>query len=209
MAQKRSIVMRLNRKIVVLICLALSPSGWAERQQPEPAPASPTGQAERSGAPQGDAQAKQTQADQEKESATESPKSDAKTELKKSAGESGPKTKTTAAKRRAATAAPAGAPRKVVVRQGGVDEPAARIVPGMSLDEANRQRRDTEQLLKSADDALRRTDPHAFDQQQQETVSQIHNYMTGAESALKQGDIARAHTLAVKAGLLADDLARR
>lgn len=40
-------------------------------------------------------------------------------------------------------------------------------------------------------------------------MSQIHNYMKGSRSALKEGDIPRAHTLAVKAGLLADDLARR
>lgn len=104
--------------------------------------------------------------------------------------------------------APDGTPRKIVVRQGGVDEPKAQIVTGMTSDEANRQRQDAEQLLKSTVETLERIDPHALDRQQQETVSQIHNYMEGARSALKEGDISRGHTLAVKAALLAEDLAK-
>jgi len=104
--------------------------------------------------------------------------------------------------------APEGTPRKTVVRQGGVDEPKAQIVTGMTPDEANRQRQRAEQLLTSTVETLERIDPHALGAQQQETVSQIHNYMEGARSALKEGDISRAHTLAVKAALLGEDLAR-
>ncbi len=78
----------------------------------------------------------------------------------------------------------------------------------MAPEEASRQRQDSEQLLKKTVSTLERIDPDALDREQQETVSQIHNYMAGARAALKEGDIARGHTLAVKAGLLADDLAR-
>jgi hypothetical protein len=104
--------------------------------------------------------------------------------------------------------APEGQPRKIVVRQGGADEPTAQIVTGMAPAEADRERKDAEQLLSSTDDALQRLSAQTLDALRQETVSQIHNYMAGARSALKEGDIARAQTLAMKASLLASDLAK-
>jgi len=39
-------------------------------------------------------------------------------------------------------------------------------------------------------------------------VGQIRNYMVGARSALQEGDLWRANTLAQKAHLLADDLVK-
>lgn len=128
---------------------------------------------------------------------------------KKAAGAStgGAVKRHSAAKHAAAIVTDSG-PRKVVVREGGVDEPTAQIVTGMAPEEARRQRQDAEQLLKKTVSALERIDPDALDRQQQETVSQIHNYMGGAHAALKEGAIARGHTLAVKASLLAEDLAR-
>ena len=109
--------------------------------------------------------------------------------------------------RKRATAT-SGSPQKVVVRHGGTDEPTAQIVTGMAPEEANRQRQHAEQLLRSTEETLKRADPLAFDPLQQETVSQIHNYMDGARLALKEGDISRGHTLAQKAGLLAQDLVK-
>lgn len=94
------------------------------------------------------------------------------------------------------------------MRHGGVDEPTAQIVTGLAPEEANRQRQHAEQLLRSTDETLRGADLRAFDALQEETVSQIHNYMEGAHLALKEGDISRGETLAMKAGLLADDLVR-
>src|ERR1035441_5013634 len=52
---------------------------------------------------------------------------------------------------------------------------------------------------------VKRPAPGPVDAPRQETVSQIHNYMQGARAALKEGDISRGHTLALKANLLADD----
>jgi len=48
-----------------------------------------------------------------------------------------------------------------------------------------------------------------LDERQAETLGQIRNYMTGARSALQEGDVRRASTLAEKAHLLADDLIGR
>jgi len=112
-------------------------------------------------------------------------------------------------RRRRKRAASAGsAPRKIVVREGGAREPAAQIAPGMTPAEATRQRHNAEQLLGATDDKLKRLTGRTLDAKQQETVGQIRNYMEGARSALKEGDVRRANTLAQKAHLLSEDLAK-
>ncbi|MGO8983162.1 MAG: hypothetical protein ACLPHI_13765 [Terriglobales bacterium] len=103
---------------------------------------------------------------------------------------------------------PAGAPRKVVIRNGGAVEPAEQIIPGMTPAEAVRERENAERWLSSTDLQLTQLGARDLGQQQQETVSQIRNYMDGARSALKDGDVRRAGTLAEKAHLLSDDLAK-
>jgi hypothetical protein len=102
-----------------------------------------------------------------------------------------------------------GGPRKVVVREGGAKEPAAQIVPGMAPDEARRERGEAEDLLNSTAETLKQLQGRTFDPPQQDTLLQIQTYMDEARSALKDNDISRAHTLAVKARLLAEELTRR
>lgn len=120
-----------------------------------------------------------------------------------------PKEKTKAKKRRKSTAsAPSGGPRKIVVREGGAKEPAAQIVPGMTPAEAVRERNNAERSLGSADLQLKFLAGRTLDTRQQETMGQIRNYMEGARSALKEGDVRRASTLAEKARLLAENLVR-
>ena len=116
------------------------------------------------------------------------------------------------AAKRSTPALPGDGPRKVVIWRGGASEPSARIVTGMTPEEAARQRQEAEQQLSSAEEYLTRlpasTPGPATDARQQETVTQIHNYIKGARAALQEGDISRGHTLAVKARLLAEDLVR-
>jgi len=100
-----------------------------------------------------------------------------------------------------------GAPRRIVVREGGAAEPETQIVSNLTPEEASRERQNTEDLLNSTRDILEGLSGRSLDAQRQETVSQIHNYMDGSRAALKRGDIVRAHTLALKANLLAADLA--
>jgi hypothetical protein len=97
-------------------------------------------------------------------------------------------------------------PLKVVVRKGGAKEPEAQIVTGMTPEEASTERQEAEKLLSSADENLRRILGRTLDPQQQEDFSQVHNYVGRARAALKEGDISRGHTLAMKANLLAQDL---
>ena len=111
-------------------------------------------------------------------------------------------------RRKRAASAPNGAPHKIVVREGGASEPAAQIAPGVTPAEATRQRHNAEQLLGSTDDKLKQLTGRTLDAKQQETVGQIRNYMEGVRSALKEGDVRRANTLAQKAHLLSEDLVK-
>lgn len=104
--------------------------------------------------------------------------------------------------------APPSSPRKIVVRRGGAKEPATQISPGMTPAEAARERQNAEQRLRSTGDQLQQLAGFT-DARHQETVSQIRNYMDGARSALQEGDVRRASTLAEKAHLLAEDLLKR
>lgn len=114
------------------------------------------------------------------------------------------------AKRRKRVASPAGGtPRKIVVREGGASEPAAQIAPDITPAEAARERHNAEQWLGSSDNQLKQLAGRRLNAQQQEAVGQIRNYMDGARSALKEGDVRRASTLAQKAHLLADDLVKQ
>jgi len=99
-------------------------------------------------------------------------------------------------------------PRKVVVPEGGAREPPAQIAPGLAPEEVARERRDTEQWLTSADGQLKMLSGRKLGEQQEETVGQVRNYMVGARSALKEGDMRRANTLALKAHLLSEDLVK-
>ncbi|MGD0468428.1 MAG: hypothetical protein ABSA54_08645 [Terriglobales bacterium] len=114
----------------------------------------------------------------------------------------------TTKRRKRAASAPDGGPRKIVIREGGASEPAAQIVPGMTPAEAARQRQTAEQLLGATDEQLKQLVGRTLGARQQETVGQIRNYMDGARSALKEGDVLRANTLAVKAHLLSEDLVK-
>ena len=97
-------------------------------------------------------------------------------------------------------------PGKVVVPEGGAKEPPSQIAPGLAADEAGRERREADQWLSSTDAQLKVLADRRLSVQQQDRVGQVRNYLVGARSALQEGDLRRAHTLALKAHLLSDDL---
>ena len=99
-------------------------------------------------------------------------------------------------------------PRKIVIHQGGASEPIAQILPGITQEEASHQRENAEQLLVSTDSNLKQLTARKMNPNQQELVVQIRHYMDGAHLALKESDTQRAHTLALKAYLLSDDLVK-
>jgi hypothetical protein len=196
--------MRLVFQFAIAWCLSISAA--AERQEPvETAPSStqaqtppaakesaPVEQAPRATPP--DSANSQTPAGAEKTGEA------AKTQTNTSSATS------TRKRHKHPVPAPDGTPRKVVVREGGASEPASQIAPDITPAEATRQRQNAERLLGSTDEQLKRLAGRTLDAGRQETVGQIHNYMDDARSALKEGDVGRAKTLAQKAHLLADDL---
>jgi len=97
-------------------------------------------------------------------------------------------------------------PTKVVVPEGGAKEPPTQIAPGLAPDEAARERREADQWLTSTDAQLKVLADRSLSVRQQDTVGQVRNYLVGARSALQENDLRRAHTLALKAHLLSDDL---
>jgi hypothetical protein len=107
-----------------------------------------------------------------------------------------------------ATPADKNGPKKVFVREGGATEPPAQILTGMAPEEAAHGRQAAERSLDTTDQTLSELEGRSLNDQQQETVSQIQNYMHGARTAIKDGDVSRAQTLALKAKLLAEDLVK-
>lgn len=95
---------------------------------------------------------------------------------------------------------------KVVIRHGGASDPLAQIVPGINQEEAIHQRQTAEQLLVSAESNLKQLNGRTLNLHRQEMVVQIRQYMDAARLALKESDTQRAHTLALKAYWLSDDL---
>lgn len=102
-----------------------------------------------------------------------------------------------------------GEPGKVVVRNGGATDDVIHLSPGGNQEQNAHNRENTEQLLATTDENLKRLSGRQLSPAEQGTVDQIHSYMRQAKSAADSGDLARAHTLAFKAHLLSDDLAKR
>ncbi len=203
--------MHLVCRLAIVLGLSFPVVGMAAGRHDPTGSATPAGQAQARPAPRENAPAEQAPA----EAPPAAPANPQTPPAVKTAPQSVAKEKTDAGpasgnrKRRKRTAsAPNGAPHKTVVREGGASEPAAQIAPGMTPAEATRQRHNAEQLLGATDDKLKRLAGRPLDAKQQETVGQIRNYMEGARSALKEGDVRRANTLAQKAHLLSEDLVK-
>jgi hypothetical protein len=101
-----------------------------------------------------------------------------------------------------------GPPDKVVVRNGSARDSSVQLSPALSQEQESHNRENTDQLLATTDDNLKRVEGRQLTASQQSTIDQIRSYMRQAKLAADAGDLARAHTLAFKAHLLSDDLAK-
>ena len=81
------------------------------------------------------------------------------------------------------------------------------MVPGLPHDEAIHSRLTTEQLLQSTTQNLNSI-RRVLSADEREMVQQIRLYMQQSHSATTDGDLVRAHTLALKAHVLSDELAK-
>ena len=98
---------------------------------------------------------------------------------------------------------------KVVVRNGGLRESTTQISPGGNDQQAQSQRNVTSQLLATTDANLKKVTGQQLTPAQQSMLDQVNAYVRQSKAASDAGDIPRAHTLAVKAQLLSNELARK
>ena len=98
---------------------------------------------------------------------------------------------------------------KVVVRNGGASDHPSQISPGMNDQQAQHQRDTVNQLLATTDANLKKISGRQLTSAQQSMLNQINTYVRQSKAASDTGDLSRAHTLAFKAHLLSDDLARK
>jgi hypothetical protein len=102
-----------------------------------------------------------------------------------------------------------GEPAKVVVRNGGAKEGSAQLTPAVNPAQAKNQRANTANLLAATDANLKRVAGRQLTPAQQNMVAEINTYMRQARAAAASADTNRAQTLAYKARLLSDELARK
>lgn len=128
---------------------------------------------------------------------------------KKPSSAANSKTAGTARKKKpAAASTKPGAPSKVVVKNGSAADPTVKISPGLNQQQASSQRQGTTQLLANTDDNLKKISGRQLASNQQDMVQQIKQYMEQAKAATDAGDLDRAHNLALKANLLAQELVK-
>ena len=87
-------------------------------------------------------------------------------------------------------------------------EPTTQLAPGMTPEQAARQRQNTNKLLASTDASLQKLSGRQLTKDEQATVAQIRHFMQQVKTADAAGDLQRAYKLAVKAHLLSDALAK-
>jgi hypothetical protein len=113
------------------------------------------------------------------------------------------------AKAPASSAAPKNCPpEKIIVRQGGTTEPSIQLAGGPGGDDASQKRDATNQMLGEAENNLKKTAGQQLSSNQQDSVTQIRQFMAESKSALATGDVESARTLAWKAKLLSEDLVK-
>ena len=96
---------------------------------------------------------------------------------------------------------------KTIIRNGGARDLRLQLTPTLTPDQAVKQRRQTRDLLAISNENLKRIAQVQLDDNQQDMLQEVHNYMEQARLADKAGELQRAQTLASKARQLSDDLA--
>jgi hypothetical protein len=97
-------------------------------------------------------------------------------------------------------------PPKVVVKDGGSDATAVQL-KGTSDEE--QQRADTTQLTSATEDNLKKIAERPLASSEQQTVSQVKQFIQQSKVAVATGDLQRGHELATKAKLLSEELVKQ
>lgn len=97
-------------------------------------------------------------------------------------------------------------PPKIVVNQGGAAEPSIQLAGGPTTGQASEQKNAAIQLLGTTEENLKKISGRQLSSDQQQTVTQIHQFIQQSKTAAANGDSERARNLAWKAELLSEDL---
>ena len=97
-------------------------------------------------------------------------------------------------------------PTRIVIQEGGVDTGTPQA-PTTTHTTTTDPQRTTQQLLDATDNNLRGL-TRALSPDEKAMVEQIRAYMQQSRDASKDGDVVRAHNLALKAHLLSDELVK-
>jgi hypothetical protein len=99
-------------------------------------------------------------------------------------------------------------PPKVVVKNGGSDEPTIELKGNTTPAQASQQRSTTEQLTAATEGNLKKISGRELNASQQEMITQVKQFLEQSKKALAEGDLQRGHALAMKAQLLSDELVK-
>jgi len=97
-------------------------------------------------------------------------------------------------------------PQKVIVKDGGSDQPIVQLKGDTPPATASDERLNTEQLRHATEDNLKKIAGRQLNANQQEMVNQIKQFMEQSKTAVADGDLERGRNLAMKARLLSDEL---
>ncbi len=96
---------------------------------------------------------------------------------------------------------------KKVVRNGGSAEPSIQLVGG-AASTPNDQQRTIDELTAATKENLKKLEGRQLNPTQQDTVTQIKQFMDQSKTAAAEGDMERSNNLATKARLLSDELVK-
>lgn len=95
--------------------------------------------------------------------------------------------------------------KKKIVRNGGADEPKIELEGGTPTQQAS-SARSTEEITAATEENLKKLKGRQLSSSEQQTISQIRQFMEESRQAVAAGDPERAQSLATKAKLLSEEL---
>lgn len=124
-------------------------------------------------------------------------------------GKSGSTTENTHGAQNLAPKAPTNCPpKKTIVPLGGTTEPSIELAGAASDDQAARARNAVDQMVTVTENNLKNISNQTMSSSQKDQINQIRQYLTESKSAVADGDLDRARTLAWKAQMLSEDLVK-
>ena len=99
-------------------------------------------------------------------------------------------------------------PAKVVVKNGGSDASPVQLKGNTTAEQESQQRSSTEQLTAATEEKLKKVADRQLTDSQQEMLNQAKQFIQQSKEAVAAGDLERGRSLALKADLLSDELAK-